>query len=101
MDSTAIKQRILDSPYQNKVEDQYPKVEISADMVRDLRIKNVNEIFTMNMVVRVIGIKERDIGGGKKHNFFELEIREAGVTEKTPDEMTPEEIVAKIEEKQQ
>jgi hypothetical protein len=101
MDSTAIKQRILDSPYQNKVEDKYPEVEISSDMVRDLRTKNINEIFSMNIVVRVVGITERDIGGGKKHHFFNLEIREAGATDKTPDEMTPEEILKKVEEKQQ
>lgn len=86
--------------YQNKVEDVFPIVEISANAIKSLLRKNHNEIFPLNTVVRVVGIEDRDVGGGKKEPYYRLEVREADVAEKAVDEMTPQEIAVKIEEKQ-
>jgi len=98
MESAAVKRIILDSMYQNKTEDVYPYVDVSANAIKDLLKKNHNEVFPMNVVVRVIAIEDRDTGGGKKEPYYRLELREAGVTEKQVEEMTPQEIEAKIEE---
>jgi hypothetical protein len=91
---------MIDTMYQNKTEEVYPIVEISAEKIKSLLRKNHNDIFPLNSVVRVVGIQDRDVGGGKKEPYYRLEIREADVAEKPIDEMTPEEIAVKIEEKQ-
>jgi hypothetical protein len=100
MESAGIRKIIIDTMYQNKVEDVFPIVEISANAIKSLLRKNHNEIFPLNTVVRVVGIEDRDVGGGKKEPYYRLEVREADVAEKAVDEMTPQEIAVKIEEKQ-
>jgi hypothetical protein len=100
MESAGIRKIIIDTMYQNKMEDVYPIVEISANAIKSLLKKNQNEIFPLNAVVRVVGIEEKDVGGGKKEPYYRLEIREADVADKPVEEMTPKEIVAKIEEQQ-
>lgn len=100
MESAGIRKIIIDTMYQNKTEDVYPVVEISAKAIKSLLRKNHNEIFPLNTVVRVVGIEDRDIGGGAKEPYYRLEIREADVAEKPVEDMTPQEIVVKIEEKQ-
>jgi hypothetical protein len=100
MQSAGMRKIIIDTMYQNKVEDIYPTVEISAKAIKSLLRKNHNEIFPLNTVVRVVGIEDRDIGGGEKEPYYRLEIREADVAEKPVEDMTPKEIAVKIEEQQ-
>ena len=100
MQPAGIKKIIIDTMYQNKTEDVYPMVEISAKAIKSLLRKNHNEIFPLNTIVRVIGIEDRDIGGGEKEPYYRLEIREADVADKPLKEMTPKEIAVKIEEEQ-
>jgi len=84
--------------YQQKVEMVYPKLEISSGKVKDLELKGINARFPMNIVVRVAGIEERDIGGDNKENFYLLEVEQAGVAAKATDDMTSDEVRSKIEE---
>lgn len=100
MQDTGVKKLALDSAYQNKQVEVFPETEISSKSVPDLRPKNINEIFPADVTLRVIGIAEREIGGGKKETFYRLEIRQLGVKQKNPEDMEPEEILAKIEEEQ-
>lgn len=100
MQSTGIKKVTVDTMYQNKVEEIFPIVEISAGIVKDLLAKNMNDMFPLNVIARVIGIEDRDTGGDKKEPYYKLEIREAEVGEKPVDAMTPTEVATKIEEAQ-
>jgi len=97
---TAIQRKDADSIYANKTKNVYRETEISANRVPDLKVKNWNEIFPMEVTVRVVGIEERDVGGDKRETFYRLEIRQAGTKEKNPDEMSSDEILTKIEEEQ-
>ena len=96
----AIKKTDDSSMYQNKVKEIFPHTRISAKRVTSLATKLHNEIFQMTMTVRVAGIEDEDTGGGEIEPIYDLEIREASVKRKVPEEMTAEEIQKKIEEEQ-
>lgn len=98
--STGIKVKVDDTLYQNKEVEQFPTADISADRVPDLKPKNQNQIFQALVTMRVKGIEERNIGGDNRETFYTLELREMGVVDKDLEDMTAEEIEARIEEKQ-
>lgn len=101
MRPTGRKEIVIDSMYQNKTREVFPTTEVSVNNVPELRVKNWNEIFLADTELRVVGIFEREKPNGDKETFYRLEIRQFGVKDKDVDEMTPEEIIKKIEEKQE
>jgi hypothetical protein len=98
--STGTKEITNSDMFQQKIREVFPVAEISAESVPDLKVKNVNEIFPASVTVQVVGIEERDIGGGQKKLFYRLEIMDMGLEDRTPDEMSAAEIEAKIDEEQ-
>jgi len=100
MQSTGRKVIINDSMYQNKTEEQYPVVEVSAKSVPELKVKNHNQMFSAEVEFRVCGIHDKDLPNGDKETFYSLELRQLGMKEKSPEEMTSGEILQKVEEEQ-
>lgn len=89
-----------DSPYQNKVEEVFPIVSVYTTNAPELRAKNMNEMFEADSQFRVVGIEEMDKGNGDKEIVYRLEMRQFGIKHKDVEEMTPDEVLKKIEEKQ-
>ena len=85
---------------QGKFTEIFPEVELSAKQIKGLLAKSHNEMFGMQMQVRVTGIREYESGDGSKETFYTVEIKEADVESKAQEDMTPEEILARIEEDQ-
>ena len=97
MEHTAVKRPVLDSAYQNKLEELFPTIEISTAQVKKLKDKQFNELFPISAVVRVTGMYEREVAPGLKEPFYTLEIRDVDVLNKDTEDMSPEEIRDKIE----
>ncbi len=98
MESAGVKKILNSDMYQNKYVEEFPETELSATQIRELLSKNQNDMFDIKATVRVIGIREYERADGKKETYYRLEINSVGLDDKSPDEMTPDEILAKIEQ---
>jgi len=90
MKSLGVKYSTDASMVQSKYAESYPTAYISSKQLPELLAKKHNEVFNMTVQVRVIGIN------GEKPNYH-LAILKAGMDDKPAEEMTPEEIMARID----
>ena len=74
------------------VEEVYPKVSISSDRVKDLKDKNLNETFSAQVTFVVKGIREEEVKLDVYEDVYDLEVKEMGITDKEPEDMSSDEL---------